>query len=383
MFDVLGIGGGVVGLAAAITMHQRGFKTAVIDAGDLSCPVQSRMPRIYAINHASVLMLKSLGVWQRIKQSMLNDYKNMMIWDASTGAKLSFNARDAARTSLGFMMEDDVLKQALLEEAAALGIELFSQTLVERIEEHSDNIEIFSKDQAWQTRFLIVADGALSKTRDLLGVPITTWPYHHHAIIAEVQTSKPHQATAYQVFQKEGPLAFLPLKDPYSCSIVWSTLPQHAENLMAETAESFSEQLTQAFSSKLGEVILKGARHEFPLHMRHVKAYAGQRWILMGDAAHTIHPLAGLGLNVGLADLRTWCRLLDERPHILLNHPRLLNAYQRERKYAVWQTILVMEGLKRIFMESSMPIKILRGIGVSMVNQLSFLKHYLVEYASS
>ena len=380
MHDVIVIGAGVVGLSAALAMHQRGFSTLVVDAGDLTAlPVKNR--RVYAINRASQSLLEALGAWDRLKEQSLSYYRHMHIWDASNGACLDFDSRLIAAPFLGAMVDEGLLKQVLLEEARHVGLQLLSNQTVTRVQTGALGVHVFSEHDQWDARLLSVADGALSKTRAMLGVNLTTWSYHQQAIVATVKTTKPHQATAYQVFNPEGPLAFLPLADEHQCSIVWSTSPQYAQGLMEKTDEAFSVALTKAFASKLGPVELIGARHQFPLHMRHVSAYVGQHWILMGDAAHTIHPLAGLGLNVGLADVSAFCELLDGRAGDL-NSPRLLNAYQRSRKHAVWQVIAVMEGLKTLFMNPLPAIAMLRGIGLQWVNRLAFIKRYFIEQAA-
>jgi 2-octaprenylphenol hydroxylase len=229
----------------------------------------------------------------------------------------------------------------------------------------------------------MIADGANSPTRKKLDVPLTTWSYNQEALVATVSTEKPHQKTAYQVFNPDGPLAFLPLSNPNHCSIVWSTKPSRAQNLLKLNDDAFSSQLTQAFAERLGQVRLESARHQFPLQMRHVKHYVGKNWVLLGDAAHTIHPLAGLGLNVGLADISSWLHHLDSsksKGH--LTSMNLLRAYQRERKFVVWQTILLMEGFKHLFSNSHRPITTLRGIGLRFCNEVSPLKRLFIQHAA-
>ncbi|NCT57566.1 MAG: FAD-binding protein [Legionella sp.] len=380
--DVLVIGGGVVGLAAAAGMAFRGFKTAVIDAGPLKSSSADKNTRVYAINRASQALLTQLGVWDLLASEIISPYRTMHIWDATNHADMTFDARDAAKSELGVILEETPLRAALLARAEALGVNLLSDTRVTACVEEAAAMCVTGSDgDAWRAKLLMVADGAKSNTRELLGVPITTWPYDHEALVATVQTAKPHQATAYQVFTPDGPLAFLPLANPHQCSIVWSQPPERTQALMALKPEDFNRALTRAFEHKLGAVTLQSTRVSFPLHMRHVQQYSGSRWLLMGDAAHTIHPLAGLGLNVGLADLTSWLALLDKQRDGAWS-PRVLAAYQRERKSEVWSVIALMQGIKAMFGASIAPVSVLRGLGMRALNRCSPLKRMLADYAS-
>jgi 2-octaprenylphenol hydroxylase len=380
--DVLVVGGGVVGLSAALAMGQRGYSVAVIDTGELK--VDSTVPdaRVYAVNHTSQELFKELGVWDELEPKRVAPYQKMYVWDAVNRAHIEFDARTVAEPYLGCIIEESVLKKALLTSVTAHPkIRLFARHCVEEIEEQVEFIVVRSAKQQWQGQLLMIADGANSPSRTKLGVRLTSWSYNQQALVATVTTELPHQHTAYQVFHPDGPLAFLPLVDAHQCSIVWSTEPSRVEELMRLSDEAFNGELERAFASKLGSVTLSGARHSFPLRMRHVQQYCGKRWVLLGDAAHTIHPLAGLGLNVGLSDVRAWLRLLDKAPQKIWSSKHL-SAYQRERKHAVWQTILLMEGLKRFFGYKVAPISTLRGLGIRLSNQITPLKRLFIEHAA-
>ena len=380
-FDVVVVGGGIVGLSAAIAHGMRGFSVALIDAGSLSVDTAVLDPRVYAINQASQRLLQALEVWEHLDSSRLSPYNRMHIWDAMNGAHIDFDARYVGEDRLGTIIEESIIKQGLLKCLDAHDIKVFTQSKVTAVEEKPDHICISSEDQSWQSKLLIIADGAASTTRQLMAIGITTMPYHQDALVTTVQTEKPHYDTAYQVFTPGGPLAFLPLPDPHQCSIVWSTLPAHVQSLMNFSDESFAEQLTQAFAEKLGHCKVIGKRYAFPLHMRHTKSYSGGRWLLMGDAAHTIHPLAGLGLNVGLADLTTWLGIIDT-DKLRIDSKKTLAAYQRQRKHAVWQMIVLMGGLKTIFINPLPPVSFIRGLGLKTCNHLLPLKRWFIEQAA-
>ncbi|AWN72949.1 UbiH/UbiF/VisC/COQ6 family ubiquinone biosynthesis hydroxylase [Legionella anisa] len=380
-FNVLIIGGGIVGLTAALAMAQRGYSVAVIDAGSLKVDSKRSDTRVYAINHASRTLLQQLNTWQHLDMSRVSPYRCMYVWDAESKAHIDFDSRYVGAQNLGSIIEESVLKHALLHQVSTQSsIHLFPESQVEEVFSEETGVKVCSKQHAWEGQLLMIADGANSPTRQKFKVPLSSWSYEQHALVATVSVEKPHQQTAYQVFRADGPLAFLPLADVHQCSIVWSTDPSHAKKLMSFSDEEFNASLTQAFAKKLGRVEVISRRHQFPLHMRHVKQYVGDRWLLLGDAAHTIHPLAGLGLNVGLADVSSWIRYLDAAQDTLLSK-KALGAYQRERKHEVWQIIMLMEGFKRLFSNSFMPLVALRGLGLSLCNGLTSIKRLFIQHA--
>lgn len=380
-FDVIVVGGGIVGLSAAIAMRQRGFSVAVMDAGQMKVDTSSGDPRVYAINQASEQLLQALCVWEHLNQERLSPYRHMHVWDAASGAHIDFDARLLALDRLGTIIEESILKEALLHRIHAEGVVCFSQSKVTAVESNIDGVCLHHGEESSQATLLMVADGASSTTRERLGVSLTHWSYHQEAVVATVQTEKSHEQTASQVFNSDGPLAFLPLKEAHQSSIVWSTTPAQARLLMDLSEEAFNAQLTDAFAERLGACTLLGRRYAFPLEMRHATAYSGPHWLLMGDAAHTIHPLAGLGLNLGLADLSVWLQCMDANRSRDIWSTRTLSAYQRQRKHAVWQKIALMEGLKAIFANPFPPFVKLRGLGLSTSNALSPLKRFFIEQA--
>lgn len=381
-FDVLIIGGGIIGLAAALGMAARHHKVAVIDAGTFNTDIVKADVRVYAINKASQALLFKLGAWQHLNQQRVAPYEKMHVWDEVNGAYIDFDSRSIASPDLGSIIEESILKEALLRQIAEQpAVTLFPKSSIDAVNVSKDGVTVTAGDILWQGQLLMIADGANSPTRQKLQVGLTTWSYQQHALVATVTTEKAHKSTAYQVFKPKGPLAFLPLADAQQCSIVWSTKPMHVADLMSLHEDEFNDELTKAFASHLGEVKLASARHQFPLQMRHVKQYVGTRWLLLGDAAHTIHPLAGLGLNVGLADVATWLKYLDAHGNSL-NSTKARNSYQRERKHAVWQTILLMEGFKQLFSISHTPITSLRGLGLRACNTMNPLKRLFVEHAA-
>lgn len=377
--DVLIAGGGIVGLTVAIAMQQRGYSVALLDSGSLT--VETDISRVYAVNEASRQLFQQIGVFELMDKSRLSPYRHMQVWDAKSGASIHFHARLMASRQLGFILEESLIRKALLEKISTLdNILLLPHSPVENIHEQMGCIQAGSGDKQWRGKLLLVTDGAQSPTRQLLKVPLTSWSYHQAALVATVHTALPHQQTAFQVFHPDGPLALLPLADDTQCSIVWSTSPEKAVALRNLPEAAFNEAIMQAFGESLGEITVISPRYHFPLTMRHAQQYAGDHWILLGDAAHTIHPLAGLGLNVGLADVRDWLSCLPTH-QTLPPSAKIMGMYQRKRKYDTWQVIALMEGLKRLFSTTSQPAIFLRGLGLRACDTLTPLKRFLVSQA--
>ncbi len=381
--EIIVVGGGVVGLSAALAMQHCGFKVHVLDAGSLLSENESTANnRVYALNYSSQKLLTTLGVWQFIDVVGCAPYRNMHVWTAGSKAAIDFDARTIAQAQLGFIVSESALKNALLQRITALDdIVLHAHTSVDAIKSSLENIAVFSGAQVFSAQGVLIADGALSPARQSLGVALHEWSYNHSAIIATISTEKKHQQTAYQVFHAEGPLALLPLNNTNTCSIVWSLPPEKAKANMALSEAEFNEALSSAFFHKLGALKLLSARHMIPLHMRHTKQYAGARWVLLGDAAHTVHPMAGLGLNVGLADVASWMKIAQEHPDNLW-HTRHTARYQRQRKHAVWQIIAMLEGLKFIFSKNNGPLAWLRDQGLKLCDNLAPLKRFFIAQAA-
>lgn len=379
-FDIAVLGAGIVGCSAAIAMARRGYRVALIDEREMEGDLLGDSSRVYALNQASQNLLDYLGISAWIDRRAVSFYQKMKVWDERSQAMLDLDSSMIARPSLGMICPESVLKMAVWKTIKNLPIKLFPLTPIQRIDESSEQISLECGERL-SARFLILADGAQSKTRDLLAVPLTTWSYAQSAIVARVRTEKSHQFTAYQVFHSEGPLAFLPLSSVHECSIVWSNSLEEADVLMGLSHEAFTERLNRAFGSELGQSQLLSQPKIHPLVMRHVNRYVGKRWLLMGDVAHTIHPLAGLGLNLGLADLDTWM-YYSNQVNLARWTSKLLLAYQRSRKHSVWKVIAMMELFHQGFRGQSSLASSCRQLGFQFINQFDFIKRMMIHEAS-
>lgn len=384
-YEICIVGGGLIGLTATLAMAQKGFSVALIEGGSLACGdnLNKGVNRVYALNALSQALLERLGVWQCVQLSALSPYRNMEIWDVGGEGRIDFDSRMILQKELGYIVEENGLKSALINALANYpNVHLFPNKKVTHIVSEQKTITLRSDDSIWTASVLMVADGAQSSCRELLKVPITQWSYHQTAIVASVEVEQQHQQTAYQIFHPNEVLAFLPLSQSNHCSIVWSTSPARAKQLMDCSKDTFNANLKQTFQSRLGNVQVIGKRVCFPLRMRHVQQYSDASWLLLGDAAHTLHPFVGWGLNLGFSDLQAWLECLDRVGGNLRSKERALAAYQRQRKYEVWQVIGLLEGLKTLFFNRLPSVPRLRGWGLNTCNRFLPLKQALIAYAT-
>lgn len=384
-YDVAIVGAGMVGLATAIGLAQIPLNVVVIDSRKALSVTGEAKLRVSAINHASERLLTNLGVWQDLIQSRITPYDKMQIWDCDNLGKLGFDAKTIGEENLGYIIENENIISALIERAS----EFDNITYLD--DSKLDNLS-FGEREVWlslnggdniSARLLIGADGANSWVREQSKIPLTFYDYGHHAIVATIKTELPHQHVARQAFLASGPLAFLPLFEPQLNSIVWSLPPAEAEALLAMEPIEFEQALSVAFNTQLGVCSLVSERHSFPLRMRYARDFVQHRLLLIGDAAHTIHPLAGLGVNLGLIDAaattQTLTKLTAQKRDI--GNYVDLRALERWRKADATAMIASMEGLKKLFSGDNPIKKGLRDLGLNVIDSCPPVKIGLLQLA--
>lgn len=411
-YDVVVVGSGIVGATTALILAKNtSLKIAILEANDLSVSwdANSYDHRVSAISASSQKIFQNLNIWQAMTQKRVSAYTHMRVWDVEENAEIKFDCADVNEQELGFIVEDSIMRSSLLEEMRKYGnIELlFSRKLVSISAMPSSSIIPSSSVMPAQagiqlttnvmpaqagiqltaevinTKLLIAADGANSYVRDLAGIQLKTWDYEHTAIVATVETELSHQKTAMQQFLTTGPLAFLPLNDANTSSIVWSASHAHAKELMALSDEEFRHALSNAFNNKLGQIKKISKRYSFPLRMRHAKNYVQPSLALIGDAAHTIHPLAGQGVNLGLLDAASLSEVIIEAVKKNKNYSSssVLRRYERWRKSDNVAMLAGVEVLKRLFANNNPSMKRVRGVGLAMTNRVPLLKNFFTQYA--
>ncbi|WP_462155198.1 FAD-dependent monooxygenase [Pseudoalteromonas piscicida] len=377
------VGGGCVGLTLALGLAQQNISVLVLDSGEKPTPLaQEYSARVSAISAASQALFERLGVWPDIKAQRAAAYTRMDVRDKDSFGKIAFDNVSLDLPELGHIIENDAIRYALLTALEAQqSAKLMWNTKYQSLHQtDTDVLLTLATGEPVMAKLVVAADGARSAIRQQFNMPITYWDYDHHALVATIKTAAPHDATARQVFLPDGPLAFLPLDDPHTHSIVWSTAPDKAKQLQAMPIEAFNKALSAAIDMQCGVCELVSERHVFPLTMRYAKQWVQGRIVLMGDAAHTIHPLAGLGMNLGLKDAAYLITLLSA-PQEQFASTRILRQYERSRKADAQKHIAMMQGLKELF-EGNHPLKkLVRGVGLSLVDNLGPIKHLFAKEA--
>jgi 2-octaprenylphenol hydroxylase len=385
-FDVAVIGAGIVGLVQALALKNSGLKVAVIDSQPAPVmPDGAAELRVSALTLATQNVLHALGAWQELDTSRIAAYHSMLVWEQDSFAKIEFSASDVKQQQLGYIVENQALVASLWQKAQQTDfIELFADSPIKQLALSPQGNFISLVNECMLTaRLVIGADGANSMVRSVANFPLTFWDYDQHAIVATIKTAVPHGNVARQIFTASGPLAFLPLWDQQQCSIVWSQDEAQASKLMSLSDSEFNKALTVAFDGQLGVCELVSKRQSYPLKMRYARQWLSQGVAIVGDAAHTIHPLAGQGANLGILDAAALaeqiCTLVAQDKDFSLL--RNLRPFERWRKTETLKMIAAMEGFKRLFAGNESAKKIIRDIGLSAVNQLPVGKKAIIKHA--
>ena len=384
--DVVIVGGGMVGLGLAAALKNSALKVAIVE-GQLPDTGLGEAPdnRVCALSLASQRILQGVGAWDGIVARRLQPYDSMEVWEQDSFGHIGFDAASLRQPALGHIVENRVIQLALLDAiAGASNISLLTPARAQSLQVSDAGALLLLEDgRALSARVVVAADGAHSWVRRQADIPLTSWDYGHHALVATVRSKEPHEAVARQIFTPDGPLAFLPLWQSDLCSIVWSVPAVRAETLCALDDEGFNRQLTAAFDGRLGLCKVEGPRSAIPLTARYARDFARERLVLVGDAAHTIHPLAGQGVNLGLLDAAALAEQLlkSQRAGADIGLLTNLRGYERWRKSEAARMLAAMEGLKRLFGGSHPLKKLVRGVGLRAVDGLAPLKQGVIRAA--
>ena len=384
--DVIVVGGGLAGSALALKLDAAGFSVVVIERGGLLSDLSSREchqvgdfdVRVSALSPHSLNFIATLlaGELESLRQQA---YQSMHVWDGEGTGCVRFESCDLGVSSLGSIVENSTLLSALHKAISSSDIRFLGGVTLEAIQNTSDTVTaVLSDASEIKAAVLVGADGALSGVRAHMGVDTREWSYEQSAIVATVELKAAHRECARQWFLRTGPLALLPLPSSsgHFCSIVWSAHTEEAEALMALSDAEFATRLGAACELGCDAILQVSRRVSVPLRQRHVVEYARDRCVLVADAAHTIHPLAGQGINIGFADvdvlaqelIRTKVRGAD------IGSSLVLNRYQRRRKTDNLAVMAAMEGFVRLFDRQELGARLLRNVGMTWFDSFSGLK---------
>ncbi len=396
-FDLVIAGGGVVGATLACLLDGLDLRVALVerrlpDVGELAFRGGELRfdARVSALNEASRRVLGEIGVWNGVRAVRCCDYREMRVWDAEGTGSIHFSAAALGVDSLGTIVENSVVLAGLYERLRGQeNLTVVSPFTSAALDSDGGGTNLVGDcGRRLQASLLVGADGGNSAVRRLAGMSSRERDYEQEAVVTTVVTERSHEFTAWQRFLETGPLAFLPLAAADDSgfrhsSIVWSTRPDEAEELVQMPDGRFCARLAAAIEHRLGAVEWSDRRFSFPLRQRHADDYVKENVVLAGDAAHTIHPLAGQGVNLGIRDVAV---LAEELRAGLaagrrLNDPVVLRRYERRRKGDNLGMMWTMEGLHRLFGAQPLPLRWLRNTGLNLVDRASPLKNFLARRA--
>jgi len=372
-FDILVIGSGVVGSALAIKVSKLGFKVAIVDSKE--SPPNSF--RHLSINQKSKSFLEEIGIWENIKKSAF-PYERIKVWDQEGTGFIDFNAKEAQLPNLGYIVREGEIQKNLIQKFSENKVESFWGEAVQRVNFSSNEIFCETDKQTHIAKMIIGCDGMNSKIRELSEINYRSWSYNQTAVVANFKTSF-NESCIKQTFTSVGPLALLPINDKES-TMIWSIDDDVSYKFLAMSDEEFTSEVVNKFGEQIGELNMISKRQHFPLHHLSAKTFAKKGIFLVGDSAHHIHPLAGLGLNSGIGDVICLSELIESNS--LENLEEIILAYNRKRIPINLGLAASMEAFKRGFGQKNIWLRLFRNTAFNFANKMSPLKKKFMELAT-
>jgi len=383
--DVAVVGAGVVGAACALALARAGLEVALVELRPAPRWLAERPDlRVFALAPDNVVLLDGLGVWPQVLAARAQPYRRMRVWDAGGGDELCFDAAALARDELGWIVENGLLVDRLWSALAAAGVQLHCPAKVEAMEQDEAGVRLRLDDGTrLEARLAVAADGAASELRRLAGLEVDAHDYGQRGVVAFIDTEHPHEETAWQRFLPTGPLALLPFAEGRS-SIVWTLPDAEAARVLALDDAAFAVELTDASAARLGRAMPVSERAAFPLRRQLVRQQVAARVLVLGDAAHVVHPLAGQGVNLGLRDvaaLQSEVRSALER-RVDWAAPHRLQRWARRRRSDNTVSAYAFEGINRLFSNADPLAVLARGPLLGLAGKLPPLRRALWRHAA-
>ena len=389
--DVLIAGAGFAGLSLAIALRQALGASFKVIVADPALERGGSDPRASAIVAAARRLFETIGVWEAIAQGaqpiLDMAVTDSRLNDAMRPTFLTFDGEVAPGEPFAHMIENGPLLAALLAKARSDGVELINHAVAQSMAS-SERIGIELKNgTALAARLLVAADGARSSIRDRAGIATHGWEYGQSSIVTTVRHERDHHGRAEEHFLPAGPFAILPLKQDASghrSSIVWTEQASEAERIVALDDQGFHSELEKRFGLHLGDIKAVGSRRAFPLGLSVARAFVAERVALIGDAAHVIHPIAGQGLNMGLKDVAALAETIVDAARLGLDPGSAvtLDRYQRWRRFDTVAMGVATDGLNRLFSNRSDALRLVRDVGLGLVDRLPALKQVFIREAA-
>lgn len=383
MQDVVIVGGGMVGASLAVALSRAGMQVSLVERQALAQrPADAPFDlRVSAINRRSEQWLDSLGAMASIQQSRIQPYHTLRCFEGKQ-APLDFTAAELNEQRLGFMMENLEIQRSLWQNLPD-SVKLHCPADVQMMSQHLDHVELTLQDgQCLQARLVIAADGALSKIRQFAGIGQTGWQYEQACMLINIQTAYNSLPMTWQQFTEHGPRAYLPMPGKQA-SLVWYDQHARVAQLSKLTPAQLKAEILQHFPADVGDFTVEHAAY-FPLTRSHANRYFSGRVVLVGDAAHTINPLAGQGVNLGFADALALSQLLiaQFQQQQDLAEPAMLARYERKRRLANSTMMNAMDAFYQVFSSPLAPVRTLRTFGLQLASKAGPLKALVGKYAA-
>jgi 2-octaprenyl-3-methyl-6-methoxy-1,4-benzoquinol hydroxylase len=386
MVDAIVSGGGVVGAACALALARRGLEVALVE-GAAPTPWRAEAPdlRVYAFAADNAALFERLGAWAAVRDARVQPYRRMRVWDAAGGGELGFDADAFGRRELGWIVEHGLLLDRLWSLLPGAGVRVHCPARVAALEDEGDDGVAVALDDGsrLRARVAIAADGARSTLRELAGIELEREAYGQRGVVGYVSTALPHEDTAWQRFLPGGPLALLPFADG-RCSIVWTLPEDAATRVLALDDDMFGRELTRASDARLGELRAASPRAAFPLQRQLANEYLRGRVLVLGDAAHVVHPLAGQGVNLGLRDVAALEQSVASAMATRADwaSPSRLARWARARRSEDTLAAHAFDGINRLYTSDSMAAVLLRGPLLGVAGRLPPLPRLLWKHAA-